>query len=336
MASPTGRFRLDPFLAAIVTAAASATLFPARGAGAVVLGDGVTGGIALLFFLYGARMHPRDTLDGLRHWRLHGVILASTFLLFPLIGLGLAFLVPTGVLTPALYTGLLYTTLLPSTVQSSVTFTSIAKGNVAGAVVSASMSNLIGVFLTPLLVIALMDSTGQARVHPGAVLDIVLQILVPYVVGQLSRRWTAGPVARHRRPLKFVDQAIIVLVVFSAFSAGRREHMWQQVSLTQVLALVGVCLAVLGVVLTLTWWVAGRLGFDRADRVAIQFCGSKKSLATGLPMAAVLFAGQPIGLIALPLMVFHQAQLMACSALAQRYARSAPAVEPAPASDPIA
>ncbi|SDB80494.1 solute carrier family 10 (sodium/bile acid cotransporter), member 7 [Raineyella antarctica] len=329
--APAPRFRIDSFLLAIVVSAIVATLLPARGVGAVVLGHGVTAGIALLFFLYGARMHPRETLDGLRHWRLHGVILASTYLMFPLLGLALGFLVPLGILTPALYLGLLYTTLLPSTVQSSVTFTSIARGNVAGAVVSASMSNLIGVFLTPLLVIAVMNTSGQASVHPRAVLDIVLQILVPYVLGQLSRRWTAGFVTRHRKPLKYVDQGIIVLVVYSAFSAGRREQMWREVSAPQVLALVGVCLVILALVLALTWWVARRLGFGRADRIAIQFCGSKKSLATGLPMAAVLFAGQPIGLIALPLMIFHQAQLMACSALAQRYARSAPPErEPAP------
>ncbi|WOP19747.1 bile acid:sodium symporter family protein [Raineyella sp. LH-20] len=323
------RLRLDPFLLAIVTSAIVATLVPARGAGATALSNAVTVGIALLFFLYGARMHPRDTLDGLRHWRLHVVILGFTYVLFPLIGLALGFLVPLGVLTPALYVGLLYTTLLPSTVQSSVTFTSIARGNVAGAVVSASMSNLIGVFLTPLLVIALMNTTGHASVHPEAVLDIVLQILVPYVLGQLSRRWTAAYVTKHKKPLRLVDQGIIVLVVYSAFSAGRREHMWAQVSLLQVLALVATCLVVLAVVLGLTWWLAGRLGFSHEDRIAIQFCGSKKSLATGLPMAAVLFAGQPIGLVALPLMVFHQAQLMACSALAQRYARSGAPVDAA-------
>lgn len=329
------RIRLDPFLLAIVVSAVVATLLPARGAGAVALEHGVTVGIALLFFLYGARMHPRETLEGLRNWRLHGVILAATYVMFPLIGLGLAFLVPLGVLTPALYLGLLYTSLLPSTVQSSVTFTSIARGNVAAAVVSASLSNLLGVFLTPLLVIALMNSSGQASVHPRAVLDIVLQILVPYVVGQLSRRWTGRFVERHRKPLRLVDQAIIVLVVYSAFSAGRRERMWQEVSVGQVAALVAVCLVVLAVVLGVTWWGAGRLGFSRRDRIAIQFCGSKKSLATGLPMAAVLFADQPIGLIALPLMVFHQAQLMACSALAQRYARSAPPEESVkPAASP--
>lgn len=328
------RFRIDSFLLAIVAAAAVATLLPARGVGEVVLDHAVTAGIALLFFLYGARMHPRETLDGLRNWRLHAVILVTTYVLFPLVGLALAGLVPLGVLSPALYLGLVYTTLLPSTVQSSVTFTSIARGNVGGAIVSASLSNLLGVFLTPLLVIALMNTSGQASVSPRAVLDIVLQILVPFIVGQLSRRWTGGFVTRNRKPLRFVDQAIIVMVVYSAFSAGRREQMWQQVTVGQIAALVGVCLVVLALMLGLTWWGAGRLGFSREDRIAIQFCGSKKSMATGLPMAAVLFAGQPIGLIALPLMVFHQAQLMASSALAQRYARSAPPEPSAAAVEP--
>lgn len=324
------RFRVDTFLLAIIVAAVVATLLPARGVGEVILGHAMTAGIALLFFLYGARMHPRETLDGLRNWRLHVAILVATYAMFPLLGLALAGLVPLGILTPSLYLGLAYTTLLPSTVQSSVTFTSIARGNVAGAVVAASLSNLLGVFLTPLLVIALMNTSGQAQVHPRAVLDIVLQILVPFVLGQASRRWTEGFVTRRKKPLKYVDQGIIVLVVYSAFSAGRRERMWQEVTLPQIAGLVAVCLVLLALVLALTWWVAGRLGFSREDRIAIQFCGSKKSMATGLPMAAVLFAGQPIGLIALPLMIFHQAQLMACSALAQRYARSAPP-EPEPA-----
>lgn len=327
MAMP--RIRLDPFLMAIVASAILATLLPVRGVGEPILAWAQRIGVFVLFFLYGARMHPRETFNGLRNWRLHLTILGFTYVVMPLIGLGLAVLVPTGIISPALYTGLLYTTLLPSTVQSSVTFTSIARGNVAGAVISASVSNLLGVFLTPLLVLALMSTTGHMGVQPEAILDIAAQILLPFILGQLSRRWTASWVTRHRSPLRLVDQGVIVLVVYSAFSAGRREHMWQTVLWWQILALVGVCLVVLAVILSLTWWTAGRLGFARGDRIAIQFCGSKKSLATGLPMAAVLFAGQPIGLIALPLMIFHQAQLMACSALAQRYAKSAPEEDPA-------
>lgn len=306
---------------AIITAAVVASFLPASGVGEQILDAATKVAIFCLFLLYGARLKPAEALAGLRHWRLHLTILACTFVLFPLVGFTLGF-VPDTLLPAALLPGLVYTTLCPSTVQSSINFTSIARGNVAGAIVSASASNLLGVFLTPLLAIALMNTTGNAAVGWGSILDLMGQILLPFVLGQLSRRWTAGFVARHKR-LKLVDQVSIVLVVYSAFSQGVREGIWTMVGWVDIATLVVVCLVLLAFMLWLTWFTARRLGFNRADAIAIQMCGTKKSLATGLPMATVLFAGQPIGLIMLPLMVFHQAQLMACSWLASRYARDA-------------
>lgn len=310
---------IDRFLVAILAAALTASVFPATGAAVPIVEGATTAAIALLFFLYGARLHPRQALAGLAHWRLHLTILAFTYAVFPLAGLALAVTVPW-LVNPAVYAGLLYLTLVPSTVQSSIAFTSIARGNVPGAIVSASASNLIGVVLTPALAWALMSTSGQARISGSAILDIVGQLLLPFVLGQLSRRWTADFVARHTW-LKLVDRGSIVLVVYAAFSAGMREDMWSQVGLVDLLTLLAVCLVLLSGMLSLTWFVARRLGFNREDAIAIQFCGTKKSLASGLPMATVLFAGQPLGLLMLPLMVFHQAQLMACSALAARYAR---------------
>ena len=315
--------KLDYFLLAIIAAAVTATFWPASGTGATVLSWATKVAIFCLFFLYGARLHPREALAGLTHWRLHLVILASTFIVFPLVGLLIARL-PAQVISPALIPGLVYVTLCPSTVQSSINFTSIARGNVAGAIVSASASNLLGVFLTPLLAIALMNTSGQADVGLDSILDLMGQILLPFILGQLSRRWTAEFVTKHKK-LKLFDQVSIVLVVYSAFSEGVREGIWGMVSVRDIVALIAVCLVMLGFMLWLTWWGARRLRFNRGDAIAIQFCGTKKSLATGLPMATVLFASQPIGLIMLPLMVFHQAQLMACSWLATRYARQADA-----------
>lgn len=314
--------RIDRFLLAIVTAAVVASLLPAQGVMVDVVAWATKVAVAVLFFVYGVRLKPEQALAGLKHWRLHLTILALTYLLFPLIGWSLQVLSPW-LLSPSLYAGVLYLTLLPSTVQSSINFTSIAKGNVAGAIVSASASNMLGVFLTPLLCWALMTTSGGIAIDPSSILDIIGQLLVPFILGQLSRRWTADWVVAHPR-LKLFDQGVVVLVVYSAFSAGMREHMWQQVSITDLLVLLGVCLVVLAGMLWFSHWLAVRLGFDRADVIAIQFCGTKKSLATGLPMANVLFAGSPIGLLVLPLMIFHQAQLMACGSLASRYAKQEP------------
>lgn len=326
------RLPIDRFLLAIVTAAVLASIFPASGVWADTLDGATTAAIALLFFLYGARLSPAETLAGLRHWRLHGVILAFTYVAFPL--LGLALVAATGsVLDPGLQSGLLYLTLVPSTVQSSIAFTSIARGNVAGAVVSASASNILGVFLTPLLCWLLMSGTGHVAFTTSTIVEIVLQLFLPFVLGQLSRRWTAGFVAAHPQ-LKLVDRGSIVLVVYAAFSAGMREGMWTQTSWVSLLVLLLICLVVLAVMLGLTWWTARALGFSREDAIAIQFCGTKKSLASGLPMAGVLFAGQPLGLLMLPLVLFHQAQLMACSALAGRYARAAEADAADPTPSP--
>lgn len=318
--------RLDPFLVGILTTVAVAGLLPASGTALDIFTWAAKMAIGLLFFLYGARLSTREALEGLRHWRLHLTILATTFALFPLLGLATKLLVPT-VLTEPLYLGVLYLCLLPSTVQSSIALVSVARGNIAGAVVSASASSLLGIVATPLLV-ALTMTTQGVTFSASAVLDIVLMLLVPFVAGQLLRRWIGGWVGRHGRPLKIVDRGSILLVVYVAFSRGMNEGIWSSLSLGRLLALTGVCLVLLALVLAITWFGAPRLGFAYEDRATILFCGSTKSLATGLPMATVLFPGQPIGLIVLPLMLFHQIQLLVCAAIAARLAKraAAPAV----------
>ena len=313
------RIPIDRFLLAIIGAALLATVLPARGVAVDIFDWLTTAAIALLFFLYGARLSPAETLAGLKHWRLHLTILSFTYVAFPLLGLGIAALAH-GRLSDPVVTGIVYLTLVPSTVQSSIAFTAVARGNVAGAVVSASASNILGVFLTPVLCWLLLANTGKMQFTASSIVDIVLQLLLPFVLGQLSRRWTSAWIKAHPQ-LKLVDRGSIVLVVYAAFSSGMRENMWAQTSLGEILILLGICLVVLALMLFLTWWTARRLGFSIPDVIAIQFCGTKKSLASGLPMAGVLFVGQPIGLLMLPLMMFHQAQLMACSALAGHYAK---------------
>jgi sodium/bile acid cotransporter 7 len=95
---------------------------------------------------------------------------------------------------------------------------------------------------------------------------------------------------------------------------------WHQLDASRFATLLLLDAALLGAVLLATSGISRLLGFARADAITVVFCGSKKSLASGLPMASVLFASQPVGLVILPLILFHQIQLMACAALARRFA----------------
>ncbi|MFI7007741.1 bile acid:sodium symporter family protein [Streptomyces sp. NPDC050145] len=306
---------IDPYILALIATVGVAALLPARGGAADVASGASTAAVAFLFFLYGARLSTREALDGLRHWRLHVAVLACTFVLFPLLGLAARGLVP--VLMPQnLYAGLLFLTLVPSTIQSSIAFTSIARGNVPAAICAGSFSSLAGIVLTPLLAAALLGGTGGGF-SADSLVKIVLQLLVPFMAGQLLRRWVGGFLTRHKKVLGYVDRGAILLVVYTAFSEGMVQGVWHQVSAVRLAGLLVVEAVLLAVMLAVTWYGAKALGFDRADRIAIQFAGSKKSLASGLPMATVLF-GAHASLAVLPLMLFHQMQLMVCAVIAKR------------------
>jgi sodium/bile acid cotransporter 7 len=317
MSKLLSRLPVDPYILAIVGMVALASLLPVRGGGAVAGGYATNAAIALLFFLHGARLQPKTALAGARHWKLHAVVFASTFLLFPAFGLAARALAPT-LLTPPLWTGLLLLCVLPSTVQSSIAFTSIARGNVPAALCAATASNLLGILLTPLLAGLLLRTQGGFSI--SGIGDVVLQLMVPFAAGQLARPWIATWAGNNKTLLGLVDRGSILLVVYVAFSEGVTHGIWHQLDISRLATLLLLDAALLGAVLLATSGISRLLGFTRADTIATVFCGSKKSLASGLPMASVLFAGQPVGLIILPLMLFHQIQLMACAALARRYA----------------
>lgn len=308
---------VDPYILLLLGTVGLAALLPARGASAEVANGASTAAIGFLFFLYGARLSTREALDGLKHWRLHVTVLACTFAVFPVLGLAARGLVPV-FLTEPLYQGLLFCTLVPSTIQSSIAFTSLARGNVPAAICAGSFSSLVGIVVTPLLAAALLGGTGGGF-SAGSAVDIVLQLLAPFVAGQLLRRWIGGFVTRHRKALGLVDRGSILLVVYTAFSEGVVRGVWHQVSPVRLAGLLAVEAVLLAVMLLLTWYGAKALGFGREDRIAIQFAGSKKSLASGLPMASVLFGAQA-SLAVLPLMLFHQMQLMVCAVIAKRRA----------------
>ncbi|QGU08691.1 Sodium Bile acid symporter family protein [Corynebacterium occultum] len=309
--------KADPLILLIIAAVLVAIILPARGEFAEWFALATQIAIAVLFFLYGARLSTQEALNGLKHWKLHLLILAFTFVAFPIIGVALRPL--TYFISEDLYMGILFLTLVPSTVQSSVAFTSIARGNVAGAIVSASASNLAGVFLTPLLVMLLMSAGDGVQVDASVFINISLQLLLPFILGQLFRPLVGKAAAS--KGTKIVDRGSITMVVYSAFSAGMVAGVWSSVSVGSIIFLIIFSVVLVAFMLWLTRFIAQKLGFNRADTIAIEFCGTKKSLATGLPMAAVIFGGANLGLLILPLMLFHQIQLMMCSWLAARYAK---------------
>ena len=313
-----GRIKPDWYLIFIIGAGVLASLLPARGDAAIWLGWLTKIAIALVFFLHGARLSREAVVRGVVHWRLHLAILAATFVVFPALTVGLV-LLPAWITPPELAAGLILLGCLPSTIQSSIAFVSIARGNVPAAVASASASNLIGVFLTPLLAGLLMRTEGA--INPGSFWTIIVQLLLPFVLGQVARPWVGGVMARHGKFLGALDRGTIVLIVYVAFSGAVVAGVWSRLGALDLVRLVVICAALLGVVLAMTAYVARALGFSKADEIAIVFCGSKKSLASGAPIAAALLAPAVAGVAMIPLMIFHQIQLMACAALAQRYAQ---------------
>ena len=313
------RIPIDMFLLLLIATVGVAAYFPAHGAAAKVVDQGVTAAVSLLFLLYGARLAPEAISSGLGNWRLQSLVFASTYLLFPLIGIVGALLLRHHLPADAV-TGLLFLCLLPSTVQSSIAFTSIAGGNVPAALCSASLSNLLGVVLTPILVSQLLPAASGGFSFK-AFEDIAREILLPFVIGQMIRPWARAWLLRHTLVTAVVDRGSVLVVVYAAFSAGMVAGIWHQLSITSLAVILAVDLAVLASVIFVTTWASRWLAFPTEDEIAAVFCGSKKSMAGGIPMAAILFPGRAVGLIVLPLMLFHQAQLFVCAALARRYAQ---------------
>jgi solute carrier family 10 (sodium/bile acid cotransporter), member 7 len=309
--------RPDRFTVALVAIAVLATVLPTTGAGIPVLKVIIAGSIALLFFLQGARLSRKAIIDGAIHWRLHLMVFAATFIMFPMLGLLFSFSLES-VLAPGIGLGVLYLCLLPSTIQSSITFTSIAKGNVAAAVCSASASNVLGVFLTPLLMSFFMNTQGGIPL--SAISGVVMQILVPFLIGHMARPWVREWVEKNHTFTGIVDRGAILLVVYYAFGEAAASGLWHQLGLPDLIVLIVLSCTLLAIVLFIMTGASRLFGFSQRDEIAIVFCGSKKSLGSGVPIASILFPATMIGAIILPLMLFHQIQLIVCAILARSYA----------------
>ncbi len=312
---------VDRFLLWLIATVVLASLLPARGAAVAWIDLLADLAIALLFFLHGAKLSREAIVQGIGNWRLHALTLGSTYILFPAIGLLLVWQA-RGLVDPLLLSGLLYLTLVPSTVQSSIAFTAMAGGNVAAAVCSASLSNLAGLFLTPVLVGVFMQVAGGGVVSSAhSVWAIALQLLLPFLAGHLMRPLIGGLIDRNKAILMPVDRGSILLVVYSAFGAAVIGGIWTKVGTLEVITLLLLGAAVLGLVLGVNALIARLFALPREDMIVLLFCGSKKSLVSGVPMAGALFPSAQVGLIVLPLIIFHQLQLFVCAALAGHFRR---------------
>lgn len=312
------KFLPDNFTLALIGTLVLASLLPCTGAAAVTVDHLTNVAIALLFFLHGAKLSRGAVIAAAGHWRLHVLVLLTTFVLFPLFGLAFKPLL-SPLVTPTLYAGILFLCTLPSTVQSSIAFTAIAKGNVPAAVCSASASSIIGIFVSPVLAGLVLSSHVGTDSSLRTIGEIVLQLFVPFLGGQLLQPLIGAWIERHGSIVSMVDQGSILLIVYSAFSEAVGEGLWHKVPPSALAGLLVADGVLLAAALITTGLVSKWLGFPRADRVTIVFCGSKKSLSQGITMAKLIFASHAVGAAILPLMLFHQIQLMACAALAQRW-----------------
>lgn len=313
----------DHFLLMIIATVVLAMFLPISGEAAKLFSLATKIFVALLFFLHGARLSREAVIAGVVHWRLHLLIFLATFVLFPLLGILFGWLVP-GLNQSTLYLGILFLCTLPSTVQSSIAFTSIAGGNVPAAIVSASASNVFGMFLTPILAALLLSKSGQVHFSADALKSIFVQLLLPFILGQILQPWIGHFLRTHKKLTSIVDRGSILMVVYLAFSEAMVEKLWSNTSTHDLIMMIAVDFALLVIVLLVTWYGSKLLGFSKEDRVTVTFCGSKKSLASGAPMANAIFSGTGVGIgaVILPLILFHQIQLMACSYIAGHLARS--------------
>ncbi|WP_017670104.1 bile acid:sodium symporter family protein [Blastomonas sp. AAP53] len=310
----------DRFVLMLLLTVLVAALLPVTGTAAVYAGHAVSVAIFLLFFLHGLRLPRAEVIVAMRNWRLQGMIFAFTFAFMPLLGLAAAN-APAGMLPQGLVIGLMFLGILPSTVQSAISYSSLAGGNIAASVMASALLNLAGIFMTPLLVALLIGSDGGAAISSDTVLRIVAILLLPFALGQIAQGWLNAWAMRNKPLLTLLDRTAIALAVYVAFSSAVAGGQMQTLGWGALGLLCAIILVMLVLAMLAAWGLGGLMGLPRADRISLLFAGSHKSIATGAPLAAILFAGPQAGIVILPALIYHQFQLVLSAPLASRLAR---------------
>jgi len=278
-------------------------------------------GIALIFFLHGVSLSPQAIKKGIKNMPLHIATQCGTWVLYPLLWVVFGGIMLNSFPQPLAF-GFCYLFVLPSTISSSVALTAIGGGNVPGAVFNASLSSLLGVFLTPFLIQFFLSVSGVRIEILPTIISIIQLLIVPMVLGQILRSRLVDFVKQHKNITSKVDKVVILLIVFSAFADSVAHGIWRHFNLSTLIFSFILCCAIL---FFITWFltkVAHLLGFNLPDEIAMVFCGTKKTLAAGIPMAQVIFDGNPhLGMILVPIMLYHPTQIFYCTILANRYAK---------------
>lgn len=281
-------------------------------------------GVSLIFFFYGLKLNPKNLISDLSNWKLHLLVQLSTFVLFPVTVLVMKVAFPVYFST-MLGLGIFYLATLPSTVSSSVVLVSIAGGNLPSAIFNASISSIIGIFITPLWMSGMLEKTLGAFDIGHTIFKLSLEVLLPVVLGLLLHKKLGTWAAQYKITLRNFDQTIILLIVFTSFCESFSGKMFDGFSLPELFLLGALMLIFFLLVFGLMDMLSSWLGFNREDRITVIFCGSKKSLVQGAVMGKVMFPAQAmLGVVLLPLMLYHALQLLAGSTIANAMGKKVP------------
>ncbi|MDR0660094.1 MAG: bile acid:sodium symporter [Prevotellaceae bacterium] len=314
---------LDGFLLTLVSVVVMASFWSEPGiyGGVIPLNNIGNYGISIIFFFYGLKLNPQKLQAGLSNWRLHIVVQLATFVLFPIIALIVMF-TAGGKASNLLWLGFFFLASLPSTVSSSVVMVSIAKGNIPAAIFNASISAIIGVLITPLWMGIFLTTSGSADLG-HVILTLVLQVFVPAILGMLLNRKFGWILEKYSKALQLFDQTIIVIIIYCSFCESFANNMFSGFSLWNIILLGMAMIAFFFLIYGIIYIVCKALHFNREDKITTLFCGSKKSLVHGTVMSKVLFPNlTSVGIILLPLMLYHALQLMVVNVIVRSMARN--------------
>lgn len=314
------KIRIDSFVIAIIISIILAYFFPQLGASnSSVPIDLISSlGISLIFLFYGLSLSTEAIKSGLKNWKLHISVQASTFILFPLLILPFFPLVKD-TSYELLWLAFLFMAALPSTVSSSVVMVAMAKGNLTGAIFNASISGIIGIILTPLWLMPFIKQTDVPFDFSSIYIQLISEIVIPLVMGLVLRKFLGAWAQKNKVTLNKFDKLIILLIIYKSFVHSFEDQIFSSVSILEMLIMLGLVLILFFIIYATTGWIGKLLKFNHADQITNQFCGTKKSLVHGTVFSETLF-GQTniVGIMLLPLMMYHALQILIISVIAAK------------------